>query len=530
MSPQAKPGRAGPGPGATVATAAVLVAAAAWLMADRIGSFPLVGRAGTGVFRLVMTADLPVRNFRLGADDFAYLVEARARGNLLAHLGTSRQGEVVPVFRTLTHVLVVLAGDLAHVRATFAHASFAALASMMMAGGRLVGREAGSRALGMAATAGLGITTVMEPATTSFSASRTLWASLFLLGMLLALQGWRFRGGVWRLVVAALAALASAMTCSAGFAAGPAGCAYLWAAGCPASRRAALVPLAVSVAAGLVALLAAGGLSSELSLVTALAHWVRAVPEGLFFANLGLDVTTTLEQAAVFALVLAAALAWSHRRVRPRPLEAAGAGLVLAGILLTPPSRVGSLTVPHIGAVLFLAGGWLAWRGEAEAASTPFVLAMVGAFVVWLLVLHLPRAQRLLEASVYPLSPAEAKRSRSRTSGGSGRSTWHPTWRSGKIDSWPGSTGPSVSRLGSASAATRFGRRLAGSCLPYGPNGSGHMMRSISWPSPSMARKPTPCASGMRCARPSSPRPNAVPTGLLPTSPGPRAVVTSDEP
>jgi hypothetical protein len=391
--------------------------------------------------------DVPVRNFRLRGDDFLYLIESRTPDALTAHLWTRRDGQVLPLFRLGTFGLAWWAGDLAHVRGTLANASFAALALVMLLGSQLVAREAGDRAVGLAAMACLGITTVMEPAATWYSASQTLWAGVLVLATLLACQSWRRRGGWWRLVLVTVFAIAASAAWSGGYAAGPAGCAYLWAADSStarpgdrtgkertlprseASRRswAAAIPLAASAIAAAAAFVLSGS-SDEIpgnkgagiaSFLHGLAHTAPAIPEALVLNNLGLDCSLTALQGAVFCVALGLAWIWSRGGFRPQPLEAAGAALIgcvyVGAFALRAGSSFASLralasyhTLPQIGAVLLVTGWWSATRGAPRATAPAARSALgVAALVGLLLMLHVPRAQRLLEASVDPLTEEE---------------------------------------------------------------------------------------------------------------------------
>ena len=68
-----------------------------------------------------------------------------------------------------------------------------------------------------------------------------------ILALMAALQLWRARGGYWPLALGLLAVIAAPLIWTAGYVAGLVGSAYLLADGRLRARRAAVLPLAVSV-------------------------------------------------------------------------------------------------------------------------------------------------------------------------------------------------------------------------------------------------------------------------------------------
>ncbi len=394
----------------TLLVALGILVAAAWLMAD------------------------PLRSYRLTRDDFPYLAKSLNAESLAAHLFEPHNAHVVPLFRLLTFGLIRLAGDLEHIPTLLAAASIGVLVLVMLTGGHLIAEETGRRSVGLAAMIGLGVTTVMWPSATWYAAGQTLWAALAVLVMLLFLQSWRRAGGSWRLLLATLAALAAPLFWGGGLVAGPVGAAYLWADDRPRCRKAAVVPLALSLVSLTLMLGVAGRalLSSGrdagppprgwLAPLVGLLHTGQAVGEVLVLNNLGLDGATTPMQGLAFCVGLACLWAWSRgNRFRPNPLEAAGLMLLTSAFLLTFTFRSGygydSLrdlgwyhAVPQVGAVLF-ASGW--WAGLHEAPATPERTPSRRALVILILLvaasltLQTPRATRLFVASVPPLTASE---------------------------------------------------------------------------------------------------------------------------
>jgi hypothetical protein len=334
----------------------LLCAAPAWLMADALRSAIVLG------------------------DDFAYLSASRTWARCVANLGTPHNVHVAPLFRLWTFGLVWLAGRLDRLPTVLVLASYAALVLVMLAGGHLVARESGSMALGLAAMAALGLTTVVERATAWYSAGQVLWAGLGILLMLVALQDWRARGGAWRLAFAFVAAVAAALSWTGGYAAGPVGAAYLWADGRPRARAVSLVLIVATAVAGCVFLALVGRrLSASDGLrdgsppttgrvVTTLAHTGQTIPELMVLANLGLDAPTTATQGAVLTLILAGLWAETVRRGGwPGPLETAGLALMATSLLMVfafrgglPFSSLRTLdwyyVIPHDGFILTLFG------------------------------------------------------------------------------------------------------------------------------------------------------------------------------
>jgi hypothetical protein len=411
-------------PGAFLLIGLGLLLAPGWLFADALGYHYL--------------HDIP-GNYRLILDDFPYATESRTFSALGANLWKPHNAHVVPLFRAWTFLLCKVAGSLANLTSVLGTAAYATLALVMLAGGHLVAREAQSKVFGSAAMAGLGLTTVMEPATTWYAAGQALWAGLMILAMLLALQSWRMRGGRGRLVLALLAAFAAPAFWSGGYAAGPTGLAYLWTDGRPACRKAAVLPLLASVFAAFLLVGIAGfsavassaskgqpGLS-WLSSFWGLCHMAQAIPEVLLLNNLGLDARSSAPQGLALCLGLLFCWLYSHRGgVKMLPLEAAGGTLVVASFLLVftfrgsyPYDSLRALgwyhAIPQIGAVLLLSGWWLALSPKRRPEpSRGQVLGVLGlAFV--LAALNARRAETLFLERYPFVSPIEARRFPTRT-------------------------------------------------------------------------------------------------------------------
>ncbi len=398
-----------------------ILGAPCWLAADPLGGFRWNDTLPGLASQVVSVAD-PLGAARLTPDDAAFL--AASRTGLRRSLPAPADGQVVPLFRLLTWALTQASGNLARLATVLTLASYAALFAAVGAVGHVVAREDRSLAPALAAMAGLAASSVLEPATAHYAASRGVWAGLAVLAMLVTLQGWRTRAGAWRLAVALAAAAAAPLFGPGGLAAGPAGLAYLLADGRPRCRKAAALPLLAAGLTGAVSL--ARGLPGFHPVRGAL-DATRAVPEVLVFQNLGLDVPTGPAQGVVFVLALAAAWAWSRSAgarawPRPNPLEASGATLAAVALWLGLSANGGAprdaaAAVPQVGAVLFAAGWWSGQRGTGRDPSGPVTLTpptrrealAVLALLAGLCVVETPRFRRLGQARVYPLSPVEVK-------------------------------------------------------------------------------------------------------------------------
>jgi hypothetical protein len=394
---------------------------------------------------------VPLRWFFLRSDDFSYLGESRTVAALGSHLVASHNGHVVPLFLLETHLLARLAGSLEALPAVLRWASYATLVLAMATTGHVVARETGRPALGLAAMAAVGLTSVLGPTLLWYAASQALAAGTMIVVMLAALQAWRARGSWWPLALGLLASIAAPLFWSAGYAAGLVGMAYLWADGRRACRRAAVLFPAASVVLALfiwrfagrgfalASHLATQPLSNLLPLDSAVAHSAQAICEALLLNNLGLDAATTTGQAIFLGALLVGIWAWTRRRPdaaglrswpRVNPLEAAGAVLVAASLGMIFAARgVGSPfgglrtlgwynAMAELGAVLF-AAGW--WSGPIASPLPRSVepprrleLLVVLLFAGVLLVLQSPRIERViyqydgLAAATVPSDPVQA--------------------------------------------------------------------------------------------------------------------------
>jgi hypothetical protein len=374
-----------------------------------------------------------LRSYVLKLDDFVYVARSRSTTSLRSHLFTPHNGHIVPLFMLETHLLTRLAGSLEALPTVLSWASYATLVLSMALTGHLVAWETGRPALGLVAMAAVGFSSVMGPALLWYAAGQALASGTMILAMLAALQAWRVRGSWWLLAAAAMAAMAAPLLWTAGYAGGLVGAAYLWADRRRVCRRAAALPLCVSIAtlvgsrgvvSRLFALPANGHpepLRVAMEVGPALAHSAQAVCEALVINNLGLDTATTATQAFVIGLVLAAIWAWSrHRRehngsrLLPRinPLESAGAVLVATsfGMIFAVRGTEASFdglralgwydAIPQLGAVLFVSGWWAGHikSPPPESIGPPHRSELIVFVVVAaaMLVLQTPRVNRVI--------------------------------------------------------------------------------------------------------------------------------------
>jgi hypothetical protein len=300
------------------------------------------------------------------------------------------------------------------------------LVGVMILTGRLVARETRSEGLALAAGAFVGTTSLMEQAGSWFSASQAAGAGFGVLLTLLFVQGWRQRGGWWRLVMIVISTWIAGGAWTTGHVAGPVAAVYLLADGRRRCVLAAAVPLigtAIAVAAALG--MGAKGIEEQsttsfhgrkaeeaVAPVSGAFHTIQAIPERLIGGDLGLEMETTFVQGFILVALLIAAWAWTRRaHLRPNPLECAGALFVVLPywILWTfrgylPFSSLRGFvpwyeTIPQIGLTLFLAGWWAGAReqGSARKNSLPMRGVLIGVilFQLALVKLNEPRVQLL---------------------------------------------------------------------------------------------------------------------------------------
>lgn len=371
-----------------------------------------------------------IEGYRLFMDDYAYLVSARAEGAPWSTAFRPHNAHVVPLFRLLTWGLLRLAGGLGGAPAALGAAAFAGLALTMLAAGHLVSRATGSAAAGVAATAGVGVTSVALPSATWYSAGQALWAGLFLLATLIGLEGWRSSGRRAWLAAAWLAAFLAPAVWSGGYVAGLAGGAYV-AAGTPRRRDVALLSVFAPILYAILvftsfgrSIIASSDLyqrkgTDRLAALRSVAYTAQAIPEVLVAGNLGLDAR--VEAAPGVALCLLMGVSWMRGGGRrPSGLEAAGLTTVVGSFVLVyafrgylPYASLRDLgwyhAIPQVGAVLFVAGWWGRARRDRRPRGWAGVALALGLSIA-LFALNKPRADRALEASAPACSPLESAR------------------------------------------------------------------------------------------------------------------------
>jgi hypothetical protein len=386
--------------------------------------------------------------YRLYSDDFAYVSASRTFFRASANLFVPHNTHIVPAWRMVTWALVASAGSLAKLPEVLAIAAYGILVAVMMLTGRLVARETGRASVGLAAMVGVGTTSVMASPACWYSAGQTLWAAFGILATLWYVQWWRRSRSLLALPFAALWTMLAGWFWTIGHMAGPIGAVYLWLDGRRRSRWAALVPLGATVLALLIGF-AVGGkeIDSTVSFhgrttrqaaqpLQGILHTAQAIPENLVLRNLGLRALTTPLQGVTLTLLILGC--WAIRRLRqggPRafnPLECTGLALVLGSYLVEWTVRgympyrylrtinLGMIvpwydTVPHVGAVLFIAG-W--WSGPRLRDMTPALvqpmrlpthreLVTVMGLMAVLLVLNAPRVDLLWRNWVPRPTPSE---------------------------------------------------------------------------------------------------------------------------
>ena len=391
------------------ALAAFILTVPAWLMADEL------------------------RYSGLSGDDFVYIADALDWQTTKAHLFVPHNTHIDPLFRLWTAMIVALAGRLEDMPTAFRAASYFGLIVTMLSVFVLVASESGRTILGLAAMAGIGLSTVVQPAVSWYSAGQALWAGSGIIWTLILARAWLRYGGVWRFLLVGLAALAAPAFWSGGLLAGPTAIAYIIAKN-PSRYRGLVVALVlVTALAGLIVV----GLSRHQITgtnqiwehhkelwprpVQVWLHTFQAITETVVLANLGLDAVTTPSQATVLGAVLIGIWLWSRAGLRRlNPLEASGAIVVVGSYLLVyffrgnfPYSSLRDLgwyhAIPQVGAALFAAGWWQSLRPDHPHALTRIEAVVVLGFVGLLCVLHGPRAERNLLKHAPALYASEAE-------------------------------------------------------------------------------------------------------------------------
>ena len=392
-------------------------------------AWALAGAAGAVGLTWWLVAPF-IETYRLIMDDYAYLAAARASGAPWSTAMQPHNAHVVPLFRLVTWGLTRLSGDLGGMPATLGAAAFGGLALAMLAVGHLVARETGSAPAGVAATAGVGLTSVALPSATWYAAGQALWAGLFVALTLIALAERRRAGRGSYLAAAWVAAFLAPSVWSGGYVAGLAGAAYV-AAGPARGRPKLLVLLSAPIAYAILAftfvgrsIFASGDFherkaADSLRALRSIAYTAQAIPEVLVAGNLGLDAR--VEAAPGVALCLLIAAAWARGvGPKPSPLEAAGLATVAGGFGLVyafrgylPYASLRDLgwyhAIPQVGGVLFVAGWWDRVRARGKTPSLAG-MGIVVALAVALLALNRPRVDRALVASAPAMTPVERTR------------------------------------------------------------------------------------------------------------------------
>jgi hypothetical protein len=456
-------------------------AACAWLNA--LSQRP-VGRWGRWVLILVLSASPyvlffdpvglvpwrahttrePLANYLIFSDDVAYIAGSRTWSRTVANLLVPHNTHIVPAWRLVTWGLVQCAGNLETLPQVLAVASYSILVVVMLMTGRIVERETGRTAFGLAAMALVGTTSLMLVPATWYSAGQPLWAGAVILATLWYAQFYRKTGRKLALVLSAVSALFGGSFWTLGHLAGPTSAVYLWIDGRRRCRLAAIVLLGTSILAVVLSFaLAARPIDARISFHgrTALEalnppqgvlHTAQAIPENLIFANLGLTVQTTAFQGVIFTLGLL--LLWTRRvwrqALRSRslkddsptatrldgfalsPLECAGAALALGSYLVEWSFRgyfefkfLRTINlhfivpwydvIPQIGAVLMALGWWSSSNPEQASRlvrAKPVPTTWLGALGVvvlatGLIVLNRPRVESLVRSTVHPLLASE---------------------------------------------------------------------------------------------------------------------------
>jgi len=411
----------------------------------------------------------PMSTYTLSGNDVAYVGSSRTWDRALSSLFVPHDMNIEPAWRVLTWALTAWAGKLERLPDVLAIASYSILVAVMLLIGRLVARETGQAVVGLVSMIMVGTTSLMITPVTWYSAGKALWAGFGILATLWYAQTYRRGGRPAALVFAMISTALAGWFGTIGHLAGPVAAIYLWADGRRRCRIAAAWPVAVSAIAVTLSLAIAysrfdtnnkshgHSVREFIRPVHGLLRTVQSIPENLAFGNLGLAVETTPAQGALLTLGLAGF--WISRlslrgrysglkanQSRPfgvaRALHLGISPLERAGIALVVGCYLGEWTfgpatehrtfrtynlhfvfpefhaIPQIGAVLWLVGWW----SEMMSATLESPLATklkpltrrgslgLGLLILAMLLLHRPRVDFLVRASVPPMLPSEQER------------------------------------------------------------------------------------------------------------------------
>ncbi len=396
----------------------------------------------------------PMALYLLYSDDVPYISASRNWERTVSNLFEPHNTHIVPAWRILTWALVLAAGNLERIPQVFAVASYSILVAVMLLAGRVAVRESGRTAVGLAAMALVGTTSVMLTPASWYSAGQPLWAGFGILAALWYAQSYRGSGNRWALALGGVATVIAGWLWTIGHVAGPAAAVYLWCAGSRRCRRAAIVPLAATAFAIGLALGLGGAISIARSASTAGTCAPRRTPfKGSFiplrpFRKTWFSPTWACRSrphptraccSRCFCSLPGAAVPGSGAAAGDgerlfSPLECAGCAIVLMAYLVEWTFR-GYMefrylrtinlrftvpwydAVPQIGAVLLLAGLWIRHRPGVRKSlhspswSSPTQLECLGVclLVVVLVGLNRPRVAALVRANVPSLALSERK-------------------------------------------------------------------------------------------------------------------------
>ncbi len=390
----------------------LIFAAPAWLMADELRFFSIIG------------------------DDFAYIAESRDLSTTHANLLLPHNTHIVPLFRLWTYTLILLAGGLARLQPVFAVASYFGLVAAMSVVGYFVKIETSRSSIALVAMVGLGISSVTMPSVTWYSAGQALWAGTAIVLTLILVRNWSIRGGRLRFFLVILSALAAPMIWTGGHVAGLAAAAYLLASGRPRALRGALELILITALAILVELILVRRELGQTTMVwehhgglwprpiQAVLHSLQAIAEAIFLGNLGIGALTSPFQAGMLVLGVIGLWAWSTGWRRPHPLEATGATIVIFSYLMVyafrgnlPFDMLRSLrwyhAIPQVGAILFMSGWWTGLTaipkpvGGHRLSRRAWLIVLI--VVLIQTQMQVPLADRFLLAAAPPMSDSERK-------------------------------------------------------------------------------------------------------------------------
>ena len=266
-----------------------------------------------------------------------------------------------------------------------------------------------------------------------YSAGQALWAGAGIVLTLILAQAWSRHGGVWRLLLVALACLAAPLFWSGGLLAGPAATAYIIAKNRSRYRGVLVVLVAATAWPGCSwsdfrasrspAPIRSGNTTKNSGRVPCRRYCTpsRQLPKLWSSQTLGSTLSRPPRKQSDWSLYSQESGFGREADCGDYALEASGVVVVVGSYLLVyffggnfPYSSLRDLgwynAIPQVGAAVFAAGWWQSLRPDLPHSLTRIEAVGVLGFVGLVCVLHAPRAERNLIKYAPALYPSEVEK------------------------------------------------------------------------------------------------------------------------